>query len=119
MFTIFRRLKLGVQVGDRVRLQFHLTEAPILQMYATKALATDPASRLAVSIKGQGTYGGYHAWLRNPGKKCVVKMNTLVDILEGVSLEESKEMDRRWYVKRQQGTSKKDVVYTARNNELY
>lgn len=88
-----------------------------LQVYATKALAIDPASRLAVSIEGQGAYGSYHVWPRNRSEKCV-KMNTLVDVLEGVSLKESKGMARRWFVKRRQGTFKKDVVHTARNDEL-
>lgn len=118
LFAISRQLQLGVRVGDRVRLQFYLTETPNLQMYATKALAIDPASRLAVSIEGQGAYGSYHVWPRNPSEKCVKKMNTLVDVLEGVSLKESKGMARRWFVERRQGTSKKDVVYTARNDEL-
>lgn len=44
-FTVSRSLNLGVQVGDEVRLQFHLTETPNPKMYATEALPTDPASR--------------------------------------------------------------------------
>lgn len=55
-----RQLQLGVRVGDKVRLRFHLTETPNSQVYAVKALTIDPASRLAVSIESQGAYGGYH-----------------------------------------------------------
>lgn len=94
-FTISRHLNLGIKVGDQLRLQFHLTETRNPQMYATEALPTDPASRLAVSIKGQGIHGDYHVWLKNPGEKCVKRMNTLVDALEGVPLKESKGMTRR------------------------
>ncbi|GIJ83625.1 hypothetical protein Asppvi_002450 [Aspergillus pseudoviridinutans] len=116
-FTISRQLRLGVRVGDLVRLRFHLTATPNPQKYATKASQTDPASRLAVSIEGGGTHGDYHVWLRNPGDKVVSRMNALVDALEGVPLTESKEMARRWYVTRRQGTSKKDVIYTVSDDE--
>ncbi|KAE8338061.1 hypothetical protein BDV24DRAFT_153797 [Aspergillus arachidicola] len=53
-FTISRRLQLGLKVGDEVMLQFQLTETLNPEMYATKASIRDPASRLAVSIKGKG-----------------------------------------------------------------
>ncbi|KAF7177079.1 hypothetical protein CNMCM7691_004727 [Aspergillus felis] len=116
-FTISRQLRLGVRVGDLVRLRFHLSATPNPQKYATKASQTDPASRLAVSIEGRGTHGDYHVWLRNPGDKVISRMNALVDALEGVPLTESKEMARRWYVTRRQGTSKKDVIYTVSDDE--
>jgi hypothetical protein len=116
-FTISRQLRLGVRVGDLVRLRFHLTATPNPQKYATKASQTDPASRLAVSIEGRGIHGDYNVWLRNHGDKVVSRMNALVDALEGVPLTESKEMARRWYVTRRQGASKKDVVYTVRDDE--
>ncbi|GMF70946.1 hypothetical protein F9C07_2161554 [Aspergillus flavus] len=112
-FTISRRLQLGVKVGDEVMLQFQLTETLNPEMYATKASIRDPASRLAVSIKGKGANGDYFVWLKNDGEKTVMIMNSLVDALEGVSLSETKAMPRRWYVTRQHGTSKKDVVYTT------
>ncbi|KAE8321765.1 hypothetical protein BDV39DRAFT_185059 [Aspergillus sergii] len=51
-------------------LQFQLTETLNPEMYATKASIRDPASRLAVSIKGKGamvtTLSGSRMMARKP-----------------------------------------------------
>ncbi|PLB49413.1 hypothetical protein P170DRAFT_495390 [Aspergillus steynii IBT 23096] len=112
IFTVSRHLQLGVHVGDRVQMQFYLTETPNPRAYARGALLTDPASRLAVSIKGRGSRGDFHVWLSNRAELVVMKMNSLVDALEGFTLNESKTFRRRWYVKREPGSSERTVIYT-------
>ncbi|OJI79386.1 hypothetical protein ASPTUDRAFT_130632 [Aspergillus tubingensis CBS 134.48] len=111
-FIISRSLKLGLRVGDQVQLRFHLIEAPTQFAYANKALPTDPASRLVVSIEGIGKNGSFHVCLSSRGERIVRKMNSLVDALEGYTLEESKSFSRRWYVQRRTGTSVRDIFYT-------
>ncbi|KAB8232944.1 uncharacterized protein BDW43DRAFT_278043 [Aspergillus alliaceus] len=52
---------------------------------ATSALSHYPASRLVVPIKGRRVNAEYCIWHKNPGERAVMKMNGLVDALEGVS----------------------------------
>ena len=88
VFPLSRSLELLVSRGDRVWIQLHLTKTRTLYCYAVKALPTDPSSRLAISIRGNDSSGNeFHAWLRNvKGKKAPMRMNTLVDSLEGLRL---------------------------------
>jgi hypothetical protein len=97
-FTVSQTLGLHLRHGDEVILQYHLTPTSHPCPYVTSALTTDPASRLGVSIRGENSHGSFHCWLRATGERNVRKMNSLVDILEGCSLEESQGFKRRWFV---------------------
>lgn len=99
-FTISKKLGLHLRHDDEVILQYHLTSTQHPHHYALKALPIDPASRLVVSIRGQDREGPFHCWLMTGGTLNVLKMNSLVDHLEGYSLEETKQFKRRWYHKK-------------------
>lgn len=109
-FTIPRSLKLDPKEGDVVSCRFHLAERPHPNPYAKKAEPRDPASRLAVSIRGRDRHGAFDVWLSTGGLQNVKKMNSLVDVLEGYTLEESRSFERRWYVHRE--TVERTHVYT-------
>ncbi|KAB8213450.1 hypothetical protein BDV33DRAFT_196915 [Aspergillus novoparasiticus] len=82
--------------------------------YTHMAEARDPASRLAISISGHDAQGSFHTWLQTKGSRNVFKMNSLVDVLEGYSLEESKQFQRRWHPRRMvsHDSSSRKHVYT-------
>lgn len=96
-FTISAKLGLGLSDGDQVTLQYHLTDTQHPYAYALEALPADPANRLGISIRGHNSDGPFHCWLMADGLLNVKKMNSLVDCLEGYSLEETKRFSRRWY----------------------
>lgn len=98
-FTISRSLQLNLWKGDRILLRFHLTETQHPNAYAQMAQPRDPASRLAVSIRSHENDSRI-TWLATKGHRVVNKMNSLVDVLEGYTLEESRSFERRWHVKR-------------------
>ncbi|KAL2825595.1 hypothetical protein BDW59DRAFT_146039 [Aspergillus cavernicola] len=98
-FTISSLFGLNIRKGGVVTFQFHLTDTRHPNCYVQRAQARDPASRLAVSLRGCDIHGLFHVWLMTNGKCNVMKMNSLVDILEGYSLEESRSFERRWHVK--------------------
>jgi hypothetical protein len=95
-FTISQGFGLSFKGKEKVLLQLHLSEMEHPMMYASCALKTDPASRLAVSVTGRDSKGTFLIWLKTNGRKVVFKMNTLVDILEGYTFEERKTFLRRW-----------------------
>lgn len=99
-FTISQKLQLNLVHGDKAVLQLHLLSTQHPHPYATRASSSDPASRLGVAIRGEDKQGDFHCWLATSGELNVWKMNTLVDILEGYSLEESRGFKRRWFHKK-------------------
>ncbi|KAL3478081.1 hypothetical protein BJX99DRAFT_245767 [Aspergillus californicus] len=103
--TVSVTFGLGLKHGDKVRVQFHLAETDHPMKYAIKSTPMDPASRLAISlsIPGYNDDESFHVWLISKGEKTVKKMNTLVDILEGYSLEERESFRRRWIVRNKPG----------------
>ncbi|KAL3465757.1 hypothetical protein BJX64DRAFT_41944 [Aspergillus heterothallicus] len=113
-FTISKSLGLEFDESARVSLRLHLTDTKHPNCYARKAETRDPASRLAVSIQGCDAYGPFQVWLKTDGLCNIKKMNSLVDILEGYSLEESQMFERRWHVKAQRPCDKSSRrnVYT-------
>ncbi|KAE8418752.1 hypothetical protein BDV36DRAFT_294798 [Aspergillus pseudocaelatus] len=96
-FTISQLLGLHLRGGDEVFVQLHLAGSRHPNAYAQMAETRDPASRLAISISGHDAQGGFHTWLQTKGTRNVFKMNSLVDVLEGYSLEESQHFQRRWH----------------------
>ncbi|KAE8335971.1 hypothetical protein BDV24DRAFT_155573 [Aspergillus arachidicola] len=113
-FTITQLLGLHLRDGDEVFVQLHLAGSRHPNAYTHMAEARDPASRLAISISGHDTQGSFHAWLQTKGSRNVFKMNSLVDVLEGYSLEESKQFQRRWHPRRMvsRDSSSRKHVYT-------
>lgn len=104
---------LGISPGSKVFVQFHLYEIAVSHRYASQAMPYDPASRLAVSIKGCNTVGHeVDRWIQSIGKKVPMKMNTLVDMLEGVTLTETRALSRRWIVIRREEGSPQETRYT-------
>lgn len=78
-----------------------------------KALPSDPASRLAISVSGQDANGNFRVWLvTRTGEKVVKKMNSLVDILDGYTYEERRKVPTRWFVEKPLGGGPKVVIYT-------
>ncbi|KAJ0420925.1 hypothetical protein BJY00DRAFT_118539 [Aspergillus carlsbadensis] len=113
-FTISKSLGLRLGEGARVTLQLHLTDTRHPDCYARKGQPRDPASRLAASLRGCDALGSFHVWLKTEGIHNVKKMNSLVDLLEGFSLEESRMFERRWHVQAQKPCDKSSRrnVYT-------
>ncbi|KAL1852698.1 hypothetical protein Plec18167_008981 [Paecilomyces lecythidis] len=99
-FAILRKLGVDVKNGDEVFVQFHLPDTPHPHAYTSRAHKDDPASRFAVSIEGSDTSGHFYKWLTTDGDLTVMRINSLVDVLEGYSLEESRSFKRRWHVNR-------------------
>ena len=81
-------------------MQFHLNDSQHARAYAETARPTDPASRLGVSIRGYDHHGLFHVWLSTRGALNAMKMNSLDDVLEDYSLEESQSFTRQWHHKR-------------------
>ncbi|KAJ5213370.1 hypothetical protein N7449_000539 [Penicillium cf. viridicatum] len=68
--------------------------------YASEAMPCDPASRLAISIKGCNYSGNeVYEWIQSSGSKAAMKINTLVDMLKGITLTETRSFCRRWDVR--------------------
>lgn len=114
-FSINREFGLEFNHGDEVFVQLHLWETKHPRAYADRALLTDPATRLAVLVEGHDRNGEFHVWLVNrKGARIVQKVNHLVDILEGYSLEETKTFSRRWIStkKRENGKRTRETTYT-------
>lgn len=93
---------LDIPAGSRVHIQFHLYHVPVRFRYAQQARPDDPSSRLAVWVKGRSSTGAeVRTWLQCArGEKIVMKMNTLVDALEGLTYDETRLLRRRWLVSR-------------------
>lgn len=65
-----------------------------------KATPNDPAIRLGIQICGTNTLGNAISfWLQSRGMRNILKMNTLVDELEGKTDEEIERTPRRWVAK--------------------
>ncbi|KAF7622865.1 hypothetical protein AFLA_010185 [Aspergillus flavus NRRL3357] len=113
-FTISQLLGLHLRDGGEVFVQLHLAGSRHPNAYTHMAEARDPASRLAISISGHDTQGSFHTWLQTKGSRNVFKMNSLVDVLEGYSLEESEQFQRRWHLRRMisRDSSSRKHVYT-------
>lgn len=80
----------------------------------------DSACRLGVSIKGYTIIGEYFCWLITDEDLDLMKMNSLVDILEGYTWEDIASSKRRWNLKRLtlgERSSKRHVQ--VRNNAAY
>ncbi|KAL2828565.1 hypothetical protein BJY01DRAFT_228375 [Aspergillus pseudoustus] len=113
-FTISKSLGLNLGECAQVSVQLHLTDTEHPHRYARKAEPRDPGGRLAVSLQGRDAFGPFHVWLKTDGICNIKKMNSLVDILEGFSLEESRKFGRRWHVRAQRPCDKSSRmnVYT-------
>lgn len=102
-FTIHKEHDLQFEDGAIVSVQFHLAETGHPMRYARYAQQSDPARRFAISISGHDTKGDFYVWLQSQFRteKLIFKINSLVDILEGYSLVETKGFRRRrFYMKR-------------------
>jgi hypothetical protein len=97
-FTVSRKLKTKFTHGQEVVLRFELSQNPHPHACTMKARPDDPASRLGVSIGNKIKDEDYfQEWLTTSGDRAVMKMNSLVDILDGYSLEETRSFRRRFY----------------------
>lgn len=114
-FTINQDFGLQFQDGDKVFIRLHLADTEHPMVYTKRALHTDPARRLAVSLTGRDRRGPFHIWLLSQkGDTRVMKINHLVDVLEGYSLEESMAFGRRWFRLKTTGDGLKtrETIYT-------
>ena len=113
-FTISKYFELNLVNGQDVFIKFYLEDNEHPQKYAVKALPSDPANRLAISVSGQDSRGTFHIWLVNKkGEKAVKKINTLVDMLNGYTYDERREFLRRWIVEKPLGGGgPRRIIYT-------
>jgi len=83
--------------GTSVEVRCDLTSQRHPHPYAQKSLLTDSAVRLGVHAEGIDRHGNsFSGWLQSKGDFEVLKMNAFVDVLEGVDLETSIRLPRRW-----------------------
>jgi hypothetical protein len=110
-FTLSRK-RVNVRNGDLVEVQCHLSHGIHEHRYARKSLAIDPAARLGIYVEGvNSTSGGAFAiWLHSDGDLAVFRMNTLVDMLEGLDIWDSSGRTRRWVPRSASG--KKQATFT-------
>lgn len=108
----------NLENNDMVHVQLFLTDNPNPIRYAKLALPTDPSSRLLVPVKNiDGAEKKLHAWLSTKGTKKPMLVNRLVDMLEGLTLQESWALQRRTFRKtikwsRKTGTQERKTVRT-------
>lgn len=89
--------KLGISIGDTVTIRVEIDPVAAHDFtYATAALPTDPAMRLAIKCT---TRAGVEHYLHSSGDEKAQIVNSLVDELEGVPLAESKKKHRRFFKK--------------------
>ena len=69
-------------------MQCHLSHGIHEHGYARKSLATDSAVRLGIHVEGVNSTNGetFNVWLHTDGQLSVFRMNTLVDMLEGLHI---------------------------------
>ncbi|OQE71767.1 hypothetical protein PENNAL_c0101G08685 [Penicillium nalgiovense] len=96
-FNIPLPQSLSMPPENKVFVQFRLYEMAVSHRYASEAMPCDPASRLAISIKGCNSSGNeVDEWIQSSGSKAAMRINTLVDMLEGITLTETRSFCRRW-----------------------
>ena len=98
-----------VLLKDRVYFKVDLSQGQFHQtQYAYKATPFDPAIRLDTHMTGTDRTGHIILfWLQSTGQQDDLKMNALVDELEGIPEETTKQLPRRWVAKnRTQGREK-------------
>ncbi len=106
------RQTISVEDGDTVRVQFYISHPMCEDRYTIMSLPIDPESRLKISIGDPSARG--LIWLKTTGERAVFKMNTLVDMLEGLEIHEPSDRMRRWIPNSQRShppaTYTKDVL---------
>lgn len=109
--TFLGECGVSLQTNDKVDVRFDLTATRHPKCFATQAQPSDPASRLRVSITGCDKTGPFHFWYHCDAPHWVRKMNSMVDELEGLSLDEIAMLDMRW-VRRREMRDGKSVMVT-------
>ncbi|RVD89725.1 uncharacterized protein DFL_000720 [Arthrobotrys flagrans] len=80
--------------------------------YAMNSEAGDPACRLGIRVTGTDAQGdGIDIWVQSAGTREVPKMNTFVDMLEGLNIQEPEDRERRWIPPA--GATGKKAAYTS------
>jgi hypothetical protein len=103
----------SLENGSKVHVQCCLRpDRPHPNAYAKHALPSDPAARLGMKIRGKDVQGNNFAlWLARGGEQTAKQMNTFVDDLEGVPIEETEKRERRYLpVNYQRGRMKKSYT---------
>ncbi|KAJ5506144.1 hypothetical protein N7453_005101 [Penicillium expansum] len=112
-FNIPLPQSLSMSPESKLFVQFHLYEMAVSHRYASEAMPCDPASRLAISIKGcNSSSDEIDEWIQSSGKKAAMRINTLVDMLEGITLTETRSFCRRWDVSRTEKGASRKTNYT-------
>lgn len=96
-FCLWLPSSLPALSDDKKHFKVELSQGqPHPSPYAHKATPSDPAIRLGIHITGTGkTDHTVSFWLRSRGQQNVLKMNTLIDELEGIPEETTRQMPRR------------------------
>ena len=108
-FCLWLPSSLPALLEDKIYFKVEISQGQShLSPYAYKATPSDPALLLGIHITSTGrTHHTVSFWLRSRGQQNVLKMNTLVDGLEGIPEETTKQMLRqRVAKKRTQGREK-------------
>ncbi|KAJ6142531.1 hypothetical protein N7471_001984 [Penicillium samsonianum] len=99
----------------RAKLQLRITISGALPTrgYASEAMPCDPASRLAISIKRCNSSGNeVDEWIQSSGSKAAMRINTQVDMLEGIILTETRSLCRHWDVRSTEKGAPRKTNYT-------
>ncbi|PVI01067.1 hypothetical protein DM02DRAFT_525729, partial [Periconia macrospinosa] len=110
-FTLSRDI-VHAENGDLVEVQCHLSDGVHEHCYARKSLAMDSAARLGIHVEGVNSKNGrtFAVWLHSDGDLAVFRMNTLVDMLEGLDIWNPSGRMRRWIPRSASG--RKQATYT-------
>ena len=90
-----RQGQIRLNHGDKVYLQGFLMPGLNPNMYATGATSDDPARRFSLQLTGENQGCNFQIWLTVGGDRTAMRVNTLVDILEGDTYDEIEKRPRR------------------------
>lgn len=95
--STYRRKIVKLPSPSSVLVRFDLRDESHPQCYARRSLSDDPARRLGIQIEGENEEGTYFVvWMDGKGVKAVMKLNTMIDQIEGRTLRESAKLLHRW-----------------------
>jgi hypothetical protein len=95
MYIRIRSRQIRLLRSEKVHIRGYLTQGLSPNVYATGAIAEDPARRLSLrlTVERQGRH--YSMWLTAGGNGAAMMVNTLVDIVENVPYDDIEKSPRR------------------------
>lgn len=98
---------LRLQKDTAIQVRCYLEDETHPHAYASASSSIDPARRLGIHIRGTDLHGrAFEGWLESNTSKCVLQMNTFVDMLEGLDIWDPTGRSRRWVPGKPRGGQK-------------